>query len=103
LDIARRYVPLAPTEAHGVFDLVRAEFGRTVSEVLRIRGTDQLLSGDPTLRRSIRLRNPYVDPMNVVQVDLLGRWRRDGSEDGPLLDALLDTVNGIARGLQNTG
>ncbi len=66
-------------------------------------GTTELLDSDPTLQRSIRLRNPYVDPMNILQVDLLGRWRADDRPQGPLLDALLSTVNGIARGLQNTG
>jgi len=103
LEIASRYVPLAPPETSPVFDRIREEFERTVSEILLLRGTDALLSADPTLQRSIRLRNPYVDPMNVVQVDLLARWREAGRPDGPLLDALLATVNGIARGLQNTG
>ena len=55
------------------------------------------------LQRSIRLRNPYVDPMNVLQVDLLRRWRDQGRPDGPLCNTLLATINGIARGLQNTG
>ena len=103
LEIAAMYRPLAPADAHVVFDAVAGEFERTVSAVLDVRRTDTLLSGDPTLQRSIRLRNPYVDPMNILQVDLLGRWRSDGSPDGPLLDGLLATVNGIARGLQNTG
>ena len=103
LDIASMYRPLAPESAHGVFDRIQDEFRRTVDAVLELRGGGELLDGDPTLRRSIRLRNPYVDPMNILQVDLLGRWRTDGRPDGPLLDALLATVNGIARGMQNTG
>ena len=49
------------------------------------------------------LRNPYVDPMSLMQVDLLSRWRESGSEDLALLNALLASVNGIAQGLQNTG
>jgi len=64
---------------------------------------DALLDGDPTLQRSIRLRNPYGDPMSVLQVHLLRRWRDEDRPDGPLFDALLSTVKGIARGLQNTG
>ena len=103
LDIAARYAPLAPSGARGVFDLVRDEFDRTVSAVLALRGGTSLLDSDPTLQRSIRLRNPYVDPMNVLQVDLLRRWRATDRRDEGLLDALLATVNGIARGLQNTG
>ena len=103
LDIAASYRSLAPPESHAVLDAIREEFDRTVSHVLEIRRSARLLDSDPTLQRSIRLRNPYVDPMNVLQVDLLRRWRTEGSPDGPLLDALLATVNGIARGLQNTG
>ena len=49
------------------------------------------------------LRNPYVDPMSLMQVDLLSRWRESNYEDDELLDALLASVNGIAQGLQNTG
>ncbi len=103
LDIAGLYQPLAPPESRAVFDAIRDEYDRTVAAVLEIRDGQELLDSDPTLQRSIRLRNPYVDPMNFLQVDLLGRWRAGGSEEGPLLEALLSTVNGIARGLQNTG
>jgi phosphoenolpyruvate carboxylase len=103
IEIARLYRPLAPTESRGVFETIRGEFARTVSALLEVRGTEELLDSDPTLQRSIRLRNPYVDPMNILQVDLLGRWRDEGRPEGPLLEALLATVNGIARGLQNTG
>jgi phosphoenolpyruvate carboxylase len=49
------------------------------------------------------LRNPYVDPMSLMQVDLLARWRASGREDPELFEALLASVNGIAQGLQNTG
>ncbi|MDX1647256.1 MAG: phosphoenolpyruvate carboxylase [Longimicrobiales bacterium] len=103
LEIARMYTGLVREEARALFDDIRGEFRRTVDGVLEIRGAEALLDSEPTLQRSIRLRNPYVDPMNIVQVDLLGRWRDEGRPDGPLLDALLSTVNGIARGLQNTG
>ena len=103
LEIASLYRPLAPPESRPVFDLIRAEYERTVACVLDLRGGTDLLDSDPTLQRSIRLRNPYVDPMNFLQVDLLARWRGEDSRPGRLLDALLSTVNGIARGLQNTG
>ncbi|MET0936838.1 MAG: phosphoenolpyruvate carboxylase, partial [Luteibacter sp.] len=52
---------------------------------------------------SIRLRNPYVDPMSLLQVDLLRRWRATGGEDDALLNALVACVNGVSQGLQNTG
>ncbi len=103
LDIAEMYLDLVPDEARPLFGLVREEFDRTVAAILDIRKANGLLDSERTLQRSIRLRNPYVDPMNILQVDLLRRWRREGRPDGPLLDALLATVNGIARGLQNTG
>ncbi|MEX2468105.1 MAG: phosphoenolpyruvate carboxylase, partial [Gemmatimonadota bacterium] len=103
LGISESYTRLAPESSRGVFDAIRSEFDATSRALLDIRGTAAFLDGDPTLQRSIRLRNPYVDPMNVLQVDLLRRWRAEGAPDGALLDALLATVNGIARGLQNTG
>jgi phosphoenolpyruvate carboxylase len=103
LGIAGTYTRLAPPESHDVFQVLTAEYDRTVGALLDIRGNSALLESDPTLQRSIRLRNPYVDPMNVLQVDLLRRWRDQGRPDGPLCDALLATINGIARGLQNTG
>jgi len=103
LEIAAMYTGLVGGEAVALFDTVREEYERTVGHVLEIRGADGLLESEPTLRRSIRLRNPYVDPMNVLQVDLLRRWRDQDRPDGPLFTALLATVNGIARGLQNTG
>jgi phosphoenolpyruvate carboxylase len=72
--------------------------------VLVASGQDRLLERAPVLRRSIALRNPYVDPIHCVQVELLREWRAGGSrEDDPRLRTLLQTVNGIAAGLQTTG
>ena len=62
-----------------------------------------LLDRDPTLQRSIELRNPYVDPINLLQVDLLRRWRETGRQDRDLFEALLACIAGIAEGLQSTG
>lgn len=103
LDIARRYRALAPDASHGVFDQIVGEFDRTAEWVTKLTGHAELLGGEPTLQRSIRLRNPYVDPMSMLQVDLLARWRAADRQDVELERALLATVNGIARGLQNTG
>ncbi len=103
LEIAGMYTGLAPPETRRVFETLTLEYDRTVAAILDIRGSSALLESDPTLQRSIRLRNPYVDPMNILQVDLLRRWRDEGRPDGELCNALLATINGIARGLQNTG
>jgi phosphoenolpyruvate carboxylase len=71
--------------------------------VLRIKGTESLLDDDPALQRSIRLRNPYTDPISLLQVDLLRRWRATDRSDQPLLEALFASVRGISQALQNTG
>jgi phosphoenolpyruvate carboxylase len=71
--------------------------------VLKLKGADELLAGDPRLATSIRLRNPYVDPMSLLQVDLLKRWRATDGKDDALLSALVACVNGVSQGLQNTG
>ena len=68
-----------------------------------LKQRDELLADDYRLRLSIRLRNPSVDPISLLQVDLLCRWREGGREDEALLEALVTTVNGIAAGIQNTG
>ncbi|NNF29087.1 MAG: phosphoenolpyruvate carboxylase, partial [Gemmatimonadetes bacterium] len=103
LGIASRYLDLVTGPEARLFEEVEAEFRRVVEWITRLKGTDSILSADGTLQRSIRLRNPYVDPMNLLQVDLLKRWREGGREDEDVFKALLATVQGIARGLKNTG
>lgn len=103
LDIAAYYVELVEPPARGLFDDIRREHRLTRDLLLRVSGADELLAGDPVLQRSIRLRNPYVDPMSLLQVDLLRRWRADDRADEELLRALFATVTGIAYGLQKTG
>jgi phosphoenolpyruvate carboxylase len=71
--------------------------------VLEYSDHEALLEGDITLQRAIMLRNPYIDPMSLMQIDLLKRWRESNREDEALFDALLASINGIAQGLQNTG
>jgi phosphoenolpyruvate carboxylase len=91
-------------ELHGrFFPLIEAEFERTERWILRLKNTATLLEQDPRLALSIRLRNPYVDPMSLLQIDLLSRWRASGSSDDALFRALVTTVNGVSEGLQNTG
>ncbi len=103
MDIAVRYRDLAPASARGIFDRINTEYGKAAHWITTLKGSAELLDEEPTLKRLIRLRNPYVDPMNVLQIDLLQRWREGDRENEDLLDALFDTVNGIAQGIQNTG
>jgi phosphoenolpyruvate carboxylase len=103
LDIAEAFSKLSGELHAHFFPMIRAEFDRTVTWVLRLKNADRLLAADAKLAQSIRLRNPYVDPISLIQVDLLTRWRAGGSEDEALLRALVATVNGVSQGLQNTG
>ncbi|HLZ44092.1 MAG TPA: phosphoenolpyruvate carboxylase [Gemmatimonadales bacterium] len=103
LAIAARYARLAGELGERYFPIIRAEFDRTVGHVLALKREQALLDSDPALQRSIVLRNPYVDPMSLLQIDLLGRWRADGRPDGDVLQALMASVRGIAQGLQSTG
>ncbi len=104
LAIAPLYAELTDAETReAIYGRLRAEYARTEAGVLRVTGQEQLLDHEPWLQRSIRLRNPYVDPLNVIQVELLRRLRDREDPDGALQAALLQAVNGIAAGLQNTG
>lgn len=103
LSIARHYAALAGTSGPIFFDRIERAFEQTSAVVCQVRKHTQLLASDPVLSRAIRLRNPYIDPMSLLQVDLLRRWRAGGRQDPALLRALMSTVRGIARGMQNTG
>ncbi len=103
LQIAAHYDALAGDALHPQAEAIRREYALTVEQVLRLRGYSSLLDGDPTLQRAIRLRNPYVDPMHFMQVDLLKRWRATAREDEALFGALRATISGIAQGVQATG
>jgi phosphoenolpyruvate carboxylase len=103
LSIAAHYACLAGEIGAHYFPLIQAEFERTVARVLALKEERALLDTDPVLQRSIRLRNPYVDPMSLLQIDLLGRWRAAGRPDDDMFRALLASVRGIAQGLQSTG
>lgn len=102
--IAEHYSLLAGEQLHDTFfPQVAAEFDRSVAGILALRESRVLLQNNNTLRRSIRLRNPYVDPMSLLQVELLRRWRNSNRDDEQLLTALIASVNGISRGLQTSG
>jgi phosphoenolpyruvate carboxylase len=101
LEIAAAYDVLVPEPLRRFSAAIRAEHARTRERVLWLKGSVDLLDAEPTLQRSIRLRNPYIDPMNLMQVDLLQRWRAGGRGDRDLFEALLASAGGIAQGLQS--
>lgn len=103
LGIAKLYSELAGDLHDEFFPIIEKEYELTQNLILEYSEHQALLEGDSTLQRAIMLRNPYVDPMSLMQIDLLARWRASGREDDALFAALLASVNGIAQGLQNTG
>jgi phosphoenolpyruvate carboxylase len=104
MEIAAEYSLLAGALHVKFFPIIEAEFKRTLTAVLSLKQATELLSQDPRLAQAIRLRNPYIDPMSLIQVRLLRDWRaHDRADDDPSLRVLLSTINGIAQGLQNTG
>jgi phosphoenolpyruvate carboxylase len=102
--IARLYSELAADDGlrNRMFAMIEEEFARTNEAVLRVTKQTQLLETNRVLARSIRLRNPYVDPMSLIQVELLRR-KRSGSDTPELRNALAATMHGISAGLRNTG
>jgi len=103
MGIAAIYGQLAERQHERFNGILQREFELATSQVLAVKGCARLLDSDPTLQRSIRLRNPYVDPIHLMQVDLLNRWRESGRQDRELFDALVASVNGIAQALQGSG
>ena len=104
LSIAHRYSLLVEDEdlRARVWHMIAEEFERTRAMILLVTGQHELLENNPVLTRSIRLRNPYVDPMSLIQIELLRR-KRGGEESEELNYALAATINGISAGLRNTG
>jgi phosphoenolpyruvate carboxylase len=92
---------LVPEELRDVGEELRARLQRTIELVRGVTGHERLLENNHALRRSIDVRNPYVDPINVVQAEILRRLRQ--TPDDTLRDAFIVTVNGIAAGMRNTG
>ena len=107
LGIARHYADLVekPALAEEIFALISAEYERTKRLICAVAEIDDLLDGTPVLQRAIRQRNPYVDPLSYIQVELLHRLRAAaaGPDQEAIETAVLTSINGIAAGLKNTG
>jgi phosphoenolpyruvate carboxylase len=105
--IARSYADLVDDRAMSdrIFRTITEEYDRTVQNILRLTGQDELLSNTPILQLSIERRNPYIDPLSVIQVELLRRLRAmpEDASTSELREAVLLSINGIAAGLKNTG
>ncbi|HEC73514.1 MAG TPA: phosphoenolpyruvate carboxylase [Methylophaga aminisulfidivorans] len=108
MNIARRYAALCENAFQGqqVFEVISAEYNRTVKQVLMVVESDKLLSEIPELRSSLRRREPYLDPINYIQILLLQRYRDPQlteEEKSVWLDPLLRTISAISAGMRNTG
>ncbi len=109
LGIAEIYAELVPDETlrATIFERIREEYRLSLEAILKISGHRELMDSDPVIQRSVRLRNPYVDPLNFIQVEMLRRLRQledaEGAEAQAYRDVIVLTINGIAAGLRNTG
>ena len=109
MGIARLYAQLVEDEGirERIFGEIERAFNETCAWVLRVTDQRELLDNDPIIKLSVKRRNPYIDPMNFIQVNLLRRFRFLPDQESPKRDELLQTifltVNGIASGLKNTG
>lgn len=109
MDIARLYADLVPDKelSHGIFSDIYDQFMLTKDMVLKISKHTDLLDADPVIQRSVKLRNPYIDPLNFLQLEAIRRHREISHTESPeaeeLKEVILVTINGIAAGLRNTG
>jgi phosphoenolpyruvate carboxylase len=109
MDIAAMYVDLVTDRdlAHRILSTIRAEYERTRQAVLTISGHQSLMELEPITQNAVQLRNPYIDPLNYIQIEMLRRLRSLPDPDDPqargLREVMILTINGIAAGLKNTG
>ena len=105
LALSRRYVnALVPKELHHFLETIEAEFNLTVAEILLLTKKDSLLGNQAILARTLQVRDAYLSPIHLLQINLLKRVREAQGETNPIVQrALLLTINGVAAGLRNTG
>ncbi len=103
LNIGAQYDRLAAPDLRHFSAVLHSEYELGCAAVLEIKESTALLDTDRTLQRGVALRNPYLDPLHFIQVDMLERWRASGRQNRELFEALQASVSGIARGLQTTG
>ncbi len=108
MNIAKQYASLCEDQhnANQVYDIIQEEYRRTINEVLYISHTKGLLEDNPSLALSLSRRDPYLDPLNHIQIRLLRRYRNlaeDSPEKQRVIDPMLRTINAIAAGMRNTG
>jgi len=108
MNIAQQYAALSgdPLVAQQVFTIIRDEYQRTITQILNVVGAQRLIEENPDLALSLTRRNPYLDPLNYIQITLLERSRDSGLDEAARqvwLDPLLRSINAIAAGMRNTG
>lgn len=105
LTTAKEYASLVENEeiAERIFTNIVQEYNKTKEIILKITGDHELLDQTPNIKDSVHRRNPYVDPLNVIQVELIKELRKTDDPDDELLTQVLLTISGIAAGLRNTG
>jgi phosphoenolpyruvate carboxylase len=108
MSISEQYSRLCadPVVGRAVHALISEEYRRTCEEIKLVAGIDELLAENPILRNSLSRREPYLDPLNQIQLEMLSRHRdsdRSDEERDACLDSVLRTINAIAAGMRNTG
>jgi phosphoenolpyruvate carboxylase len=103
MQVGALYARLAGPSHEPIWRTIAQSFDDTVAQVARVTGHPELLSHEPVLLRGIQRRNPAIDPMSLMQLDALQKWRASGRTDDGLLRLLMLCVKGIAEGLHNTG
>jgi len=104
MSLAERYLALVEDQAAGraIFDRIRAGWGRTSEGLLDVTGQSRLLEKTPSLDASVRLRLPYIEPLNLLQIELIRRWR-GGEQDDRVREGIQLSINAIATALRNSG
>jgi len=104
MGLAERYLALVENHAAGraIFDRIRAGWTQTSDGLLDVTGQSRLLEKTPSLEASVRLRLPYIEPLNLLQIELIKRWR-GGEQDDRVREGIQLSINAIATGLRNSG